>query len=411
MKHSREDESSNSFKMDVAKVFTDPSYQPITCIDMHTCGEPARIVIKGYPELSGTLLEQRAQAKAQHDHIRQRLMLEPRGHFDMYGAILRSETELTRSGEADIGVLFTTNDGYSMMCGHATIALGRFLVDTHDLGVFPARNTLKVDPQTSTIQLRLHAPCGLLDVRVPTSADGMKSDPTRPVSFKSIPCFATGLHIKVELQSEERWPELGNRSSVTADFAYGGAWYCFIPAAELGFPGGLKQFNYDAVDTATRRLKAAVNSRKDLVYLFKHSDVEDPSFLYSIIVIDRNLGEPLGESKGAETGLHFYSDQEVDRSPTGSGVSARLAVAYAKGELQEGESRTYHSLVSLHSDQASAFVGKVLHKDDAASTGQYAAVRTEVEGRAFYTGAHTFVVEDHDGLGNAGFIMKQFAAA
>src|SRR5262245_1524688 len=119
--------------MDLIKQLRAPESKPITCIEMHTTGEPTRVVVDGYPELRGTLNEQRAQALRDFDYIRKRLMHEPRGHFDMYGAVLRKETELTQSGEADIGVFFLTNDGYSTMCGHATIALGRLLVDTHDL--------------------------------------------------------------------------------------------------------------------------------------------------------------------------------------------------------------------------------------------------------------------------------------
>src|SRR6187402_2556894 len=114
----------------------------IHCVEMHTTGEPTRIIYKGFPELRGSLLEQRAEAKASHDNIRAQLILEPRGHWDMYGAVLRQQTELVASGEAHIGVLFMHNDGFSTMCGHATIALGRFLIDTHDLSVFPKRNEL-----------------------------------------------------------------------------------------------------------------------------------------------------------------------------------------------------------------------------------------------------------------------------
>jgi trans-L-3-hydroxyproline dehydratase len=148
--------------MDVAQDLGSSSFSPISCVEMHTTVEPTRIVYAGFlPVLRGTLLEQRAQAKSEHDNVRKRLMLEPRGHCDMYGAILRQETELVRSGQAHIGVLFITNDGFSTMCGHASIALGRFLVDTHDLNVFPRRDELKFDPETRTTEINLHVPCGI----------------------------------------------------------------------------------------------------------------------------------------------------------------------------------------------------------------------------------------------------------
>lgn len=395
--------------MDVIKSLSSPETFPVTTIDTHTCGEPTRIVIKGYPTLHGTLLEQRAEAKAKYDHIRQRLMLEPRGHFDMYGAILRPDTELTRESEADIGVLFTTNDGYSTMCGHATIALGRFLVDTHDLEVFPNRNQLKFDAVAQTVNLRLHAPCGLLEVTVPAISEGQRSDPSRSVTFRSVACYATALDLQVSIPPDLRWPELGSRHEIVADFAYGGAFFCFITAGELGFPQGLGKFNFDAMSEATRRLKAAVNANADLSYLFQHPDAQELSFLYSIIVVDRELGEPIANSIGSETGLCFFSDQEVDRSPTGSGVSARLAVAYAHGALRKEQRWTYHSLVSLHNDAGSAFVGQIVSQEEGVGNGKHPAVRTQIEGKAFYTGYHTFVVEKDDPLGDGGFIMKNFA--
>jgi proline racemase len=189
---------------------------------MHTTGEPTRIIISGFPNLPGaTLLEKRAQAKQHHDHLRIRLMLEPRGHWDMYGALIVQETELTKSGEADIGVLFMHNDGYSTMCGHATIALGRFLVDTHDLEVFPKRESLRFDPSTGITVVRLHAPCGVVRISVPTKADGRSADPGRPVSFISTPAFASAVDVKVDIPSEKRWPELNGRTSIVLDASSG----------------------------------------------------------------------------------------------------------------------------------------------------------------------------------------------
>ena len=174
-------------------MFSDPILKPIPCVKMHTTGEPTRIIYKGFPELSGTLLEQRSQAKRDFDHVRTRLMLEPRGHFDMYGALLRPHIELTKCGEAHMGVLFVTNDGFSTMCGHAAIALGRFLVDTHDPRVFPKREEPVHDPKTNTILLNLHAPCGLVKVTVPSTPDGTQADPLRPVSFEPVPSFTTAI--------------------------------------------------------------------------------------------------------------------------------------------------------------------------------------------------------------------------
>ncbi|USW52015.1 Putative proline racemase family [Septoria linicola] len=376
----------------------------VHCIDMHTTGEPTRIVYSGFPSLTGTLLEQRAQARREHDHVRRKLMYEPRGHRDMYGAILRQETEHTTTSEAHIGVLFTTNEGYSTMCGHATIALGRFLVDTRDKNVFPRRDQVKHDSVTNTSVIVLHAPCGLVEVTVPTNADGSKSDPTRPVTHISVPSFATGLKVQVSISEKHRWPELGDRGHVTADFSYGGAFYCFISAEEMGFQSGLgSNVDLPAMDLASKNIKAAVNEGPALRYLFTHPDHEDLGFLYSVIVVDQKVGKPLPGSNHAELGLCFFSDQQMDRSPTGSGVAARIALAYAKGRE---EPVTYHSMVSNANKGQGGFVGR-LHQDIGRTETKLPVVRVQVEGYASYVGVSSFVVEESDGLGNDGFLFEQ----
>lgn len=391
--------------MDVIKRLSTSVHEPITCIEMNTCGEPTRIIVKGYPDLSGTLLEQRSQAKAQYDHIRRRLMLEPRGHFDMYGAILRQRTEMTDIGEADIGVLFTTNQGYSTMCGHATIALGRFLVDTHDLDVFPNREKLRFDLDERTTHLRLHAPCGVVEVTVPTTNDGSASDPSRPVSFRSVDCFATALDVSIQMPNSPLWP---SDFSVVADFSYGGAFNCFVNVRQLPFlKNGLSNFDIDVANQFTKVLKATVNSDSDMSCSFKHPSVNDLSFLYSVILVDDTLGVALPGSQSAEAGLCFFADQQVDRSPTGSAVSARLALAYARRSLHTGNSRTYHSLVSLKMSDKAAFIGTVLDEVKLEEPMKYPCIKTKVQGHASYTGHHVFIVEKDDLIGKDGFTMDR----
>ena len=398
--------------MDVAQALGSHSLSPICCIEMHTTGEPTRIVYSGFPPLQGTLLEQRAQAKRDHDNIRKRLMLEPRGHRDMYGAVLRHETELVRSGEAHIGVLFTTNDGFSTMCGHASIALGRFLIDTHDLDIFPRREELKFNPETGTTEIKLHAPCGVVKITSPTSSDGKKSDPLRPVSFISVPSFATGINVRVLLPETHRWDELhsrGARRSVQADFSYGGAFYCIVSATELGFYDGLGNVDMERINNATRLLKDAINSDEELRTRCRHPDHDDLGFLYSIMVVDDKLGSMAPRCAGAETGLCFFADQQVDRSPTGGGVAARAALAYAKGVREKGVPWTYQSLVSNAFGGRGAMVGTVVEEIEI--TGgegiTQRGVRVKVEGQAYYTGTHTFMVEELDPIGEQGFAFDK----
>ncbi|KII92293.1 hypothetical protein PLICRDRAFT_37079 [Plicaturopsis crispa FD-325 SS-3] len=248
----------------------------IDTIEMHTSGEPTRIVVAGYPVLEGrTLLEKRTDARNKYDSIRTRLMREPRGHADMYGAILVNDTELTDRGEADIGVLFCHNEGYSTMCGHATIALGRFLVDTQDTKVFPRRKQLNFDSAANTTVIRLHAPCGLVHVRVPTK-DGIRSDAGLPVTFRSVPSFASAVNVSVPIPIEQRWATLRalERESVTVDVAYGGAFYAIVSCEQLGFPLGLGGgYQMREFDEATKILKSCLSSRREL---FQHPDTMEP---------------------------------------------------------------------------------------------------------------------------------------
>ncbi|TID26809.1 putative proline racemase [Venturia nashicola] len=380
----------------------------IKTVDMHTTGEPTRIVYAGYPVLCGTLLEQRAEAKSKYDHVRKSLMLEPRGHRDMYGAILRQETELTSSGEAHIGVLFTTNEGYSTMCGHATIALGRFLVDLHHVGIFPRRDELELDPSSQSVELRLHAPCGLVKVTVPTNSDGSRADSSRPVTFLCVPSFAVGTSINIHISDSLRWPELADRRDVVVDLSYGGAFYCMVAASQLGFPHGLTKADTElnALDNASRLLKDAINSDPDVKGLIRHPQHDDLSFLYSVIIVDDGAHH---SQSATEIGLCFFGDQQIDRSPTGSGVAARVALAYAKGEREMGERWSYHSLVS-RAFRGGAFIGEPVKQIKIASRfgADIDAVIVSVQGHAYYTGFNTFMVEDDDPLAE-GFLFNKLS--
>lgn len=391
----------------------------IECVETHTTGEPTRIIYKGYPKLEGTLLQQRTQAHRQYDHIRKQLMWELRGHIEMYGAILCHETELTRSGEAHIGVLFTTNEGYSTMCGHATIALGRFSVDMEDLEVFPRRNQLKVDHESMTIQVNLHAPCGLVKITVPVQDNNIRADISRPVSFICVPSFATLIDEQLEIPRSLRWPELGDKSSVRINISYGGAFFCIVDATELGFSfdSGDASSTLDklvevlsCMQYATRNLKGAVNH--SLHEYLKHPQHDDLSFLYStIVVIPCNLNN---RDMDEELGVCFFGDQQLDRSPTGSGVAARVALATKVGHLTPGKKRIYHSLLSFRERinggalRSGGFIAEAtenVHIQNRSGP-DIEAVSVKVEGYAYYTGFHSFITEQGDELGRKGFLLE-----
>lgn len=386
------------------------SAEAIRCIDMHTTGEPTRIVYSGFPPLSGTLLEQRDQAMRDYDHVRSRLMLEPRGHDGMYGAIIRPDTELVQSGLAHVGTLFIHNEGFSTMCGHATIALGRFLVDTHDLAVFPQRHQLKVDPSTHTVAVNIHAPCGLVRVTVPTTSDGMKSDKSRPVTFLSTPAFASALQLQIPVPLAIRWPELNGKDSICLDVSYGGAFYAIVSADELGFENGLKDVDLDAVTRCVQKLKPYLMTIPEIKRAIQHPEDDRLSFLYSVMVVDHRIGSRPDGVAGAETGLCYFAENQIDRSPTGSCVTARMALTHAKSSRDVGQRWAYNSLVSNHF-RTGAFSAEIVEKTTIKGPdgGSIDSVIVQVEGQAFYTGTSTFVVEDGDVTSSSGFTMKSVA--
>lgn len=399
--------------------------QTIYTVDMHTTGEPIRIVYAGYPRLSGTLLEQRAHAQSQYDHIRKRLMWEPRGHYEMYGAILCRRTELVDNNEAHIGVLFMTNEGYSTMCGHATIALARFLLDCQDVDIFPKRSMLQLgfDRKTMTVRLNLHAPCGLVEVTVPVEQDGRCADANRPVSFVCVPSFTTAIGKRLDIPESLRWPELGDNDTLPVSISYGGAFFGIVYAWDLGLSWNYKNASQSmldgliaylpAIERASRNLKTAINQDPGFKDAIRHPEHDELSFLYSIIVVFP-MGDILQGTWDQEIGVCFFGDQQFDRSPTGSGVAARVALATALGGMNNGEKRTYHSLLSFrelvdgNASKSGAFTGGSIGRSKIQSKrgSEIDAVIVRIEGYAYYTGFHTFVVEERDTLGQKAFLLN-----
>ncbi|KAJ5804931.1 hypothetical protein N7474_010818 [Penicillium riverlandense] len=385
----------------------------IHCIDMHTTGEPTRIIMSGFPSLKGALLEQREAYRRDHDRWRRVAMLEPRGHEGMYGALIVRDSELIASGEAHIAVLYLHNEGYSTMCGHAAIAMGRFLVDTHDPNVFPLRHSLPFDPTTETTTVNLHTPCGINRLTVPTTSDGRSADSSRPVSFLSVPSFAGALDVRVEIPLEKRWPELQGRTSVTVDLSYGGAWYCMVGAQELGFRAGLKALDMKMYDRITSIIKAEIVNTLELRNQISVPSAMDTEFdLYGVMVVDRVNAAPVPGVDSVETGLCFFASQQIDRSPTGGCVAARMALAHAKQESKLGERQAFHSFVSNAYAGQGAFVGSNVEEVDIAGGYGISAkgVVVRIEGYGYYTGACTFLTEPMDPIAD-GFSVREIEMA
>jgi proline racemase len=326
----------------------------IETVEMHTGGEAVRLVVAGYPPILGpTILAKRRYAREQLDHLRRLLMFEPRGHYDMYG-VLPVEPDLPG---ADLAVLFMHNEGYSTMCGHAVIALGRWAVDSGRVA--------RGDPTSRVV---IQCPCGLVEARV--AADGA-------VRFASVPAFASALDAEVEV------PGLGR---LKLDIGYGGAFYALVPAAAFGLDVRRSSLR-ELVDAASRVTEAAKAQLR-----LEHPDDPDLAFLYGSILTDG--ADAFASAPSAN--VCVFAEREVDRSPTGSGVTARIAVQHARGLIGLGQERHFESLTGA------VFTGRALAETRA---GRFPAVTVEVGGRAHYTGHARFTLEPDDEIGK-GFLLR-----
>jgi trans-L-3-hydroxyproline dehydratase len=341
-----------------ADTVVDLEYSPLEVLDMHTGGEPVRIVRGGYPPVVGaTILDKRRYARERLDHLRHFLMFEPRGHADMYGALL-VEPSLP---EADLAVLFMHNAGYSTMCGHAVIALGRYAVD---YGLVP-----KTEPVT---HVGIECPCGLVRASVEV-CDGQSGR----VAFESVPAFlfASGVRVSV--------PGVG---AVIADVSYGGAFYALADAAQFGLDVRTSRIR-DLVDVATA-LTEAVRAAVPL----SHPEHDDLAFLYGSILTDGRERPEEGPSRN----VCVFADAEVDRSPTGSGVTARMAARAAQGTVAPGEGCFFESVTGA------VFEGEVVAKT---RSGEQPAVTVRVSGQAHYSGTARYWLDAGDMIGR-GFLLR-----
>lgn len=324
----------------------------ISTVEMHTGGEPTRIVVDGWPAFSGTtLLDKRREAKERFDHLRRGLMLEPRGHDGMYGALLVEPDH----PEADLAVLFMHNEGYSTMCGHATIALARWAVESGRV-----KRTDSETPDSETI-VRLQCPCGLVTARVAT--DGA-------VHFESVPAFAYAL---------DRIAPTATWGPVAVDVAYGGAFYAVLPTDSIG------------LDLSTSPMRAIVDAGEEIALAaakaipIEHPDEPDLAFLYGTILTDGGTG-----AGTPSRNVCIFAGRQVDRSPTGSGVTARMALQVARREARLGEVRRFESCTGA------IFTGRAVR--EAPPVGRRKAVIVEVGGRAHVTGESRFRFDDDDPL-------------
>ena len=329
----------------------------ITTIDAHTEGEPFRVITSGFPELPGeNILARRRFAMKNLDHLRTALMWEPRGHADMYGCIVTPPV----TPEANIGVLFMHNEGYSTMCGHGIIGITTVALETGMLPMSSPETTVKID-----------TPAGLVTAHARIDEGRVQS-----VYFHNVPSFVLDLDEEVDV------PGLGK---VRYDIAFGGAFYAFLQEEEVGVTCSPEDFR-TLIEKGMAIKRAIMDSRS-----IPHPFEEDLSFLYGTIFI----GPPLTEGAHSRN-VCIFAEGEVDRCPTGTGVSARLAIHYARGEIDLNEPIIIESIIG------SNFTGRVVQTT---TFGPHPAIIPEVEGTAHITGRHEFLIDPTDPL-REGFVLR-----
>lgn len=332
------------------------SWRRIATLECHAAGEPLRIVTGGIDPIPGkTMLEKRRYAREHLDGLRRAIVFEPRGHADMYGAILTDPV----TADGDLGALFLHNEGWSTMCGHGIIALTTALLETG------AR---------SGDVVRYDAPPGRVTARA--VHDGAR---VREVAFENVPSFAAALDQTVQVDG------LGE---VRYDLAFGGAFYAVVDADALGVPLDASGFRR-CIDVGMRIKRAVMTSRE--VTHPDSPDSADLSFLYGTILTARP------RALGADSrNVCVFAEGEVDRSPTGTGVSARVAIEYARGHLSDGAAFTVESIIGTR------FRGRALRT---AKVGPYDAVIPEVAGSAWIVGRSELWIAPEDPL-REGFVLR-----
>lgn len=332
-------------------------WEKISTIDMHTGGEPLRILLDGYPKVIGkTILEKRKYFRDHFDLIRKGIMWEPRGHADMYGAVITEPC----SGDADFGAFFMHNEGYSTMCGHAIIALTKFVLDTKLIRKRGDKPILKID-----------APPGQI-ISTGFRQDGV----VKSVSFRNVPSFVLDQDQHVQV------PGLGR---VQYDVAFGGAFYAIVDADK--FRLSLDASDYaKLIELGMRIKKSVMNSQK-----IKHPFEDDLSFLYGVIF----TGKPYNPARHSRN-VCIFANGEVDRSATGSGVSARAALHHARGELKMGDKISIESILGTNMEVELAGI---------TTFGPHKAIIPVVSGTASFTGRNSFWFDPEDPL-KEGFIFR-----
>jgi len=318
----------------------------IQTLDAHTGGEPLRLIIGGFPEPQGaTMLERREWLRENNDHLRTAIMLEPRGHADMYGALLTPPER----PDSDAGVLFMHNEGYSTMCGHGVIAVTTLVFE----------RALLTTRQPDV--LVLDTPAGTIRAGADVSRDG-SGIRVRSVSFRNVPSFVLHAGIPVRI----------NGRDLRADVAFGGAFYAIVDSEATGI------VKLEDQRTAGMAIKHAIEASVRV----EHPLEPTLQGIYGTIFTG-----PASDERADLRNVTVFADAQVDRSPCGTGTCAVMAVLAAMGVLTSEQTFTHESIIG------SRFKGRVVGE---VTVGELPAIVPEIQGDAFLTGEHTFHIDERD---------------
>ena len=336
----------------------------VTATDYHTAGEPFRIVTGGVPPLGGaTILERRRWAAEHLDDVRRLLVFEPRGHADMYGGFVTDPDD----GGADLGVVFFHNEGYSTACGHGTIALVTWAIESGRVAASEGETPVVVDVPSGRLACVATVRAGLVET----------------VRFRNVPAWVLARDVRVAT----------SRGPVTLDVAYGGAFYGSLDVRSIGLDVSVAHL--PTLIHLQRELRPALDDALPVA----HPDEPDIRGIYGVVFWQSEEDDgDAGPGRGrTQRNVTVFADGEVDRSPCGSGTSARLAILAARGEIEAGQRLRHRSIVDT------AFEGWIVGPGP--EVGGHASVITEVEGSAFRTGEHSFALDPRDPLGT-GFLVR-----
>jgi len=332
----------------------------IFAIDSHTMGEPTRVIIAGIPSIPGnSMMEKKIYLEKELDYIRKLLMLEPRGHNDMFGSILTQPV----SSSADLGVVFIDTGGYLNMCGHGVIGTVTVAIE---MGFIPVKK-----PITEVI---LDTPAGLVKTQAKISHDRVEE-----VTFQGVPSFTFKSGHKVLL------PEIGE---ISVDIVFGGNFFGVVSAKDLGIK--VERKNISRLIFLGMKLREELNKSINVVH-------PKNKYINSIDLIE--IYDSPTDSEANLKNCVIFGKGQVDRSPCGTGTSAKLAVLYSKGKIKINEEFVYESILGTK------FKGRI---DSEAKVGDFPAIIPKITGSAYITGLQQFVVDESDPLKYGFTLMEDF---